>query len=335
MGEEMASDKRDLMIFSGQSNPKLAEKISKALKLPLGLLQLSRFRDGEINFQIQENVRGRDVFLIQSTCKSHGQFFSHSEAFHQFQSVNDNLVELLVMIDAFKRASVKRLTAVMPYFGYARQDRKDKPRVPISAKLVAELLQTAGADRVLTLDLHTNQLQGFFGIPVDHLYAGPVMLPRLRQITGDIVVVSPDAGGVERARGLAKRLNNASLAIIDKRRTQANISRVMHIIGDVKGRDCIIVDDILDTGGTLTQCAQALVDNGANRVYAAISHAVLSDPALERIHESVLEKVFVTDSIPLPEAGENSPKIEVVSVAEMIGEAINRIYLETSISTLF
>jgi len=308
-----------MLLFAGNSNPVLAHKIGEALNLPLGKMQLGCFKDGEVSCQIEENVRGEDVFIIQSTCNP----------------VNNNLMELLVMMDAFRRASAGRLTAVIPYFGYARQDRKDKPRVPISAKLVADLLHTAGADRVLTMDLHANQIQGFFNIPVDHLYGAAVLIDAVREIDRDFVVVAPDAGGVERARALAKRLNNASLAIVDKRREQANVSKVMHIIGEVRGRDCLIFDDIIDTAGTLTQTAQALIDDGAKSVYAACSHPVLSDPANERIENSVLEKVFITDSIPLPTDRVFSDKLEIVTVAGMLGEAIERIHEESSISSLF
>ena len=267
----------------------------------------------------KKNVRGADVFILQSTCSP----------------VNDNLMELLVMIDAFKRASAGRITAVIPYFGYARQDRKDRPRVPISAKLVADLLATAQTDRVLTVDLHANQLQGFFNVPVDHLYAAAIFLEPLKQMNRDFVVVAPDAGGVERSRALAKRLDNASLAIVDKRREKANVCKVMHIIGDVEGRDCLIYDDIIDTAGTLTQTAQALIDAGARRVYAACSHAVLSDPAGERIQNSVLSRVFLTDSIPLPADFSYTEKLEFITLAGMLGEAIERIHDESSISSLF
>lgn len=308
-----------MLLFAGNSNPELAEKISKAIALPLGRISVGRFKDGEVCCQIEENVRGADVFIVQSTSNP----------------VNDNLMELLVMIDAFKRASAGRITAVLPYFGYARQDRKDKPRVPISAKLVADLISTAGADRVLTIDLHANQLQGFFNVPVDHLYGAGVLLDYIKELDRKFVVVAPDAGGVERARAVAKRLNNASLAIVDKRREQANVSKVMHIIGDVSGRDCLIVDDMIDTAGTLTQTAAALVEAGATSVFAACSHPVLSDPANERIENSVLSEVIVTDTIPL-EAGKNySSKLRVVTVATLLGEAVRRIHEESSISSLF
>lgn len=315
----MMSQAGELLLFAGNSNLGLAREISDALKIPLGKISLDRFKDGEVCCQIQENVRGGDVFIVQSTCSP----------------VNDNLMELLVMLDAFKRASAQRITAVIPYYGYARQDRKDKPRVPISAKLVSDLLHTAGADRVLTMDLHANQIQGFFNIPVDHLYASRVLLETLKKMPHDFVVVAPDAGGVERARAVAKRLHNASLAIVDKRRDRPNVSKVMHIIGEVRGRNCLIVDDIIDTAGTLTQTAQALVDEGAKSVYAACSHPVLSDPAAERIENSVLEKVFVTNSIPLRPDLPFKTKLEVISVAELLGDAIERIHEESSISSLF
>ncbi len=307
-----------MLLFSGNSNPALAKKIAESLHLPLGKINLSEFKDGEISCQIEENVRGEDVFIVQSTCFP----------------VNKNLMELLVMLDAFKRASAGRITAVVPYFGYARQDRKDRPRVPISAKLAADLLVTAGADRVLTIDLHANQIQGFFNIPLDHLYASAVLLDDIKKLKREFVVVAPDAGGVERARAVAKRLD-ASLAIVDKRRERANVSKVMHIIGDVDGRDCLIIDDIIDTAGTLTLTAQALVDAGANDVFAAGSHPVLSDPASERIHNSVLKKALITDTVPLRSDLPYTDKLQVVSVSGMLGEAIERIHEESSISTLF
>ena len=307
-----------MLLFAGNSNPALAAKIAESMNMPLGKLSLGRFKDGEVSCQIDENVRGEDVFIIQSTC----------------YPVNDNLMEMLVLLDAFKRASAGRVTAVLPYFGYARQDRKDRPRVPISAKLVADLLGTAGADRVLTIDLHANQIQGFFNIPVDHLYAQAVLINAIRAMNRDFVVVAPDAGGVERARAMAKRLK-ASLAIVDKRRDQPNVSKVMHIIGEVAGRDCLIIDDIIDTAGTLTNTAQALVDEGAKSVFAACSHPVLSDPANERIEASVLEKVFITDSVPLRADRTYTDKLELVSVAGMLGDAIERIHEESSISSLF
>lgn len=309
----------EMLLFAGGSNPDLAKKISEALGLPLGKQTLGRFADGEVHVQIEENVRGQDVFIIQSTCRP----------------VNDNLVELLVMLDAFKRASAGRVTAVIPYFGYARQDRKDRPRVPISAKLVADLLHAAGADRVLTIDLHANQIQGFFNIPVDHLYAAAVLLDGIKDMNRDFVVVAPDSGGVERARAMAKRLDGASLAIVDKRRERANEAKVMNIIGDVKGRNCLIFDDIIDTAGTLTQTAQALHNEGAKEVYAACTHAVLSDPAAERIEQSVIKKVFITDSIPLRRDLPYTGKLEVISLANLLGDAIDSIHEESSISKLF
>ncbi|MCB1052485.1 MAG: ribose-phosphate pyrophosphokinase [Acidobacteria bacterium] len=315
----MESGGKALKVFTGSSNPVLANGICEALGQPLGRMEVSRFKDGEVSCQILENVRGTDAFVMQSTC----------------YPVNDNLMELLVMLDAFKRASVARLTAVIPYFGYARQDRKHGPRVPISAKLVADLLHAAGADRVLTMDLHANQIQGFFDIPVDHLYAAWVLLDRIREIAADSVIVAPDAGGVERARAVAKKLNNNSLAIVDKRRERANVSKVMNIIGKVEGRDCFIIDDILDTAGTMTQTAEALKQEGANRIFAACVHPVLSDPAMERIENSHIDKVVVTDSIPLRPEHKQSKKLEVVSVAEMLAEAIKRIHFESSISSLF
>jgi ribose-phosphate pyrophosphokinase len=307
----------DLKIFSGNANRPLAEEIAAYLKVPLGEARLGRFSDGEISFQILENVRGADVFVVQSTCPP----------------VDSNLMELLVMLDAFRRASAWRTTAVIPYFGYARQDRKDKPRVPISAKLVANLLTTAGAHRVLALDLHAGQIQGFFDIPVDHLFAAPVLVEyfRKRAMT-QLVVVSPDAGGVERARAYAKRLG-ADLAIIDKRREHANVAEVLHIIGDVAGRTALIVDDMIDTAGTLREVAHVLVKQGAREVFACCTHAVLSGPAVERIRESPITEVVVTNTIPL--RAKETDKITVLSVAPLLGEAIRSIHEETSVSRLF
>ncbi|GBC83141.1 Ribose-phosphate pyrophosphokinase [bacterium HR10] len=308
-----------MKIFSGNSNRALAEEICRYLKVPLGDAFLGRFSDGEIQFQILENVRGADVFVIQSTCPP----------------VDSNLMELLIMLDAFRRASAQRITAVIPYFGYARQDRKDKPRVPISAKLVADLLTTAGASRVLTMDLHAGQIQGFFSIPVDHLFAAPVLVEYFRKkAIPDLVVVSPDAGGVERARAYAKRLN-AELAIIDKRRERANVAEVLHIIGEVQGRTALIVDDMIDTAGTLTEVAQALLDGGAREVYACCTHAVFSGPAIERIERAPLKEVVVTNTIPLSPRGREVPKITCLSVAPLLGEAIRSIHEETSVSRLF
>lgn len=309
----------DLLLFSGSANRCLAEAICCKLQKPLGHAELRLFSDGEVYFQILENVRGKDVFVVQPTC----------------HPANDTLMELLVMIDAFKRSSARRITAVMPYYGYARQDRKDKPRVPISAKLVADLLSASGANRVLTMDLHAGQIQGFFDIPVDHLFAAPVLLEHISRMQLDnLTVVSPDAGGVERARAYAKRLG-AELAIVDKRRVEANIAEVMHVIGDVEDRDVVIVDDLIDTAGTIVETVKALHKNGARRIFAAATHAVLSGPALERIAKTeVLEQVIVTDTIPLDES-KQSQKVKVLSVAALLGEAIRSIHEETSVSSLF
>ena len=306
-------------IFSGTAHPGLAEAICKNLDVPLGKALLGRFSDGEIYFQILENVRGADVFVVQPC--------SHP--------VDNNLLELLLMIDAFKRASAWRITAVLPYYCYARQDRKDKPRVPISAKLVADLLETAGASRALTLDLHAPQIQGYFDVPVDHLYGSPVLVDYFRhKKLPNLTVVSPDAGGVERARFFAKKMDSA-LAIVDKRRVAMDVTEVMHVIGDVEGRTCVLLDDIIDTAGTLCKTAKALADNGAARVLACATHAVLSGPAIENIHNSVLEKVVVTNTIPLTEAAKAEPKIEVRSIAGLLGSAIKSIHEETSVSKLF
>lgn len=308
-----------LKIFSGNSNIPLAREICGHLAVPLGSAKVKNFSDGEIMVEIGENVRGRDVYVIQSTCAP----------------TNNNLMELLVMTDALKRASAARVTAVIPYFGYARQDRKVAPRTPITSKLVADLIATAGIHRVLTIDLHAGQIQGFFNIPVDHLYAAPVMLDEIRSRFAErVVVVSPDAGGTERARAFAKRLD-AGLAIIDKRRSGPNVSEVMHIIGDVAGEICIIVDDMIDTAGTLCQAARALKEKGAREVYACATHAVLSGPALERINESCLEEVVVTNSIPLDDKAKVCPKLRVLSVAELLAEAIRRINGDESVSSLF
>ncbi len=308
-----------LKIFSGRANRPLAESVAHFLGQPLGQMELYNFSDGENYCQIKENVRGGDVFVIQPSC----------------QPVNDNLMELLLMIDAFKRSSAQRITAVIPYYGYARQDRKDKPRVPISAKLAADLLTAAGAHRVLCVDLHVPQIQGFFDIPVDHLFAAPLFVSSISKLNlPDLTMVSPDAGGVERARAYAKRLG-AQLAILDKRREKANESEVLHVIGDVHGRSCFIVDDMVDTAGTLVKAAEALKKAGAREVYASATHAVLSGPAVERIQNSVLSRVFVTDSIPLTEEKRAGGKIERLSVAPLIGEAIKRIHEESSVSSLF
>ncbi len=308
-----------MKIFSGNSNRELAEEICRYLKVPLGDAYLGRFSDGEIQFQILENVRGADVFVVQSTCPP----------------VDSNLMELLIMLDAFRRASAQRITAVIPYFGYARQDRKDKPRVPISAKLVADLLTTAGASRVLTMDLHAGQIQGFFNIPVDHLFAAPVLIEYFRKkAIPDLVVVSPDAGGAERARAYAKRLN-AELAIIDKRREHANVAEVLHVIGEVRGRTALIVDDMIDTAGTLTEATEALLREGARDVYACCTHPVFSGPALERIERAPLKEVVVTNTIPLALRGREVSKVTCLSVAPLLGEAIRSIHEETSVSRLF
>jgi ribose-phosphate pyrophosphokinase len=308
-----------LKVFSGNAHPALAREICHWLDKPLVSAEIRQFSDGEIHLQIQENVRGEDVFVIQPTCTP----------------VDRNLMELLLILDALKRASAKRITAVLPYYGYARQDRKDKPRVPISARLVAAILETAGADRVLTLDLHAAQIQGFFDIPVDHLFSAPVMIEYFRslQLT-DVTVVSPDAGGVERARAFAKRLN-APLAIIDKRREEANVAEVMNVVGEVKGRHCMIVDDIIDTAGTLVKGAEALLDKGALSVTACATHAVLSGSAVERIEGSLLKEVVVTNSIPLSEEAAKSGRIKSLSIAKLLAEAIRSIHEETSVSGLF
>ena len=306
-------------IFSGTANPALAQEVCVFLGLPLGQVDLRRFADGECYIQILENVRGADVFVIQPTCGP----------------VDSHLMELMLMIDALKRASARRITTVIPYFGYARQDRKDKPRVPISSKLVADLLTTAGANRALVVDLHTPQLQGFFDIPVDHLFASPVLVDYFRKLKlPDLTVVSPDAGGVERARFFAKKME-AALAIVDKRRTDLNVAEVMNVIGDVRGRSCLILDDLIDTAGTLVKTAQALMDNGAMQVFACASHAVLSGEAVQRIHDSPLTQVVVTNSIPLTESAKAEPKIKVLSIAGLVGRAIQSIHEETSVSRLF
>jgi ribose-phosphate pyrophosphokinase len=310
---------KSICIFSGNANPALAEKIASYLELPLARARVSRFSDGEVFAEVKENVRGVDVYAIQPTCPP----------------VNDNLMELLVVIDALKRASAGSITAVVPYYGYARQDRKVAPRTPITAKLVADLLTAAGCDRVLSMDLHAGQIQGFFNVPFDHLYALPVFLEALGgRFEHTPVFVSPDAGGVERTRAYAKRMN-ADLAIIDKRRERANVSEVMNIIGDVQDRECVILDDMIDTAGTITQAARALVQHGAKSVLAAATHAVLSGPAVDRIVDSPLDRVLVTDTIPLGEAARSSGKFEVLSVARLLGEAIKRIHHSDSVSSLF
>ena len=306
-------------IFAGTANPALADAICKHLNVPLGQALLGRFSDGEIYFQVLENVRGADVFVVQPCC----------------YPVDNHLLELLLMIDAFKRASAWRITAVLPYYCYARQDRKDKPRVPISAKLVADLLETAGASRALTLDLHAPQIQGYFDVPVDHLYGSPVLVDYFRnKKLPNLTVVSPDAGGVERARAFAKKLG-APLAIVDKRRVDLDVTEVMNLIGDVKGRSTLIVDDIIDTAGTLVKTADALLREGATQVFAACTHAVLSGPAAERIENSRITEVVATDSVPLSEAAKKLKKITILSVADLLARGIRSIHEETSISELF
>ncbi len=314
---------RPICLFTGNANPALAEGIAKHLDKPLARAKVQRFSDGETAIEVGENVRGIDTFIIQPTS----------------QPANDSLMEILILSDALRRASAGSITAVMPYFGYARQDRKVAGRTPITAKLVADLIVTAGIERVVTVDLHAGQIQGFFNIPVDNLYAMPVLLEALRQELGttptsDAVMVSPDAGGVERARAYARRLD-ASLAIIDKRRERANVSEVMNIIGDVEGKDCFILDDMIDTAGTLVNAAKALRERGARKIVAVATHAVFSGPAISRITESPLERVIVTDSVPLRDEGKTSPKIRQVSVARLLAEAIRRIHASDSVSSLF
>jgi ribose-phosphate pyrophosphokinase len=313
--------KDEVIIFSGSSNPTLAEEVCRYLGTRLASAEIGRFSDGEIAVEITENVRGGDVFVVQSTCPP----------------TNDHVMELLLMEDALRRASAGRITAVLPYYGYARQDRKVSPRVPISAKLVADLITTAGAGRVLTMDLHAGQIQGFFNIPVDNVYATPVLLRYIRERVVDdepVTVVSPDAGGVERARAFAKRLD-ANLAIIDKRRAAANEVAEMNIIGEVTGRIAVLIDDIVDTAGTICAAAEALRAAGAQEVFACCTHPVLSGPAIERIAKSSLKKLVVTDTIPLRDNAKQAPNIAVLSVAHLIGEAIRRIHNEESISSLF
>ncbi|MBX6422119.1 ribose-phosphate pyrophosphokinase [Thermosulfurimonas sp. F29] len=309
-----------LKIFSGTSNPELARKICEYLAVPLGAMEIRRFSDGEIFVEIKENVRGADVFVVQSTCTP----------------VNEHLMELLIIIDALRRASARRITAVIPYYGYARQDRKTAPRTPITAKLVANLLTVAGARRVLTMDLHAGQIQGFFDIPVDHLFAAPVLLDYLRDTFRgeELVIVSPDAGGVERARAYAKRLD-AGIAIVDKRRPGPNQSEVMHVVGEVKGKVAIILDDMVDTAGTMCKAAEAIKERGAKEVHGMATHPVLSGPAVERIRKSSLKSLVVTDTIPLREEAKEIKKIKVLSVARLLGEAIRRIHADDSVSSLF
>lgn len=309
-----------IRVFSGNSNPVLAQKICDCLSVPLGSARVRCFSDGEVMVEIGENVRGRDVYVIQSTCAP----------------TNDNLMELLVMTDALKRASAATITAVIPYYGYARQDRKAAPRTPITAKLVADLITTAGVDRVVTIDLHAGQIQGFFNIPVDNLYAAPVILNYLKDRFNidEVVMVTPDAGGTERARAFAKRLG-CSLAVIDKRRTGPNVAEVMHLIGDVRDKIAIILDDMIDTAGTLTQAARALKENGARTIFACTTHGVLSGPAIERINNSDIEEVVLTDTIPLGDKGAATTKIRILSVADLLAEAIRRIHEDESVSSLF
>jgi ribose-phosphate pyrophosphokinase len=308
-----------LKIFTGNANPCLAQEICESLDMELGKLKITEFSDGEVYLQFQENVRGADVFLIQSTCTP----------------VDHHLMELLFMIDAAKRASADRITAVLPYYGYARQDRKDQPRVPISAKVVASLLERAGANRIMALDLHAAQIQGFFDVPVDHLFAAPVMIEHFNKFDmPDLTVVSPDAGGVERARAFGKRLN-APLAIIDKRRDEPNVAEVMNVIGEVEGRHCLLVDDLIDTAGTLVKGAQALLGKGARSVSACATHAVLSGKAVERIEASPLTEVVFGNSVPLSERAKRSSKIKSLSVAPLLASAIQSIHEETSVSILF
>ena len=309
-----------IRIFTGNSNPALAQKICSHLDVPLGTARVRNFSDGEIMIEIGENVRGRDVYIVQSTCAP----------------TNNNLMELLIMTDALKRASAATITAVIPYYGYARQDRKAAPRTPITAKLVADLITTAGIDRVVTTDLHAGQIQGFFNIPVDNLYAAPVILDHLKnRFDGQpVVMVSPDAGGTERARAFAKRLG-CTLAVIDKRRTGPNDAEVMHLIGDVRDKVAIILDDMVDTAGTLTHAAKALKENGAKSVFACATHGVLSGPAIERINNSAIEEMVLTDTIPLGERENQTSKIKTLSVSELLAGAIKRIHEDESVSSLF
>ena len=309
---------RELKVFSGNSNPPLAGEICDHLKIPLGKINLTQFSDGELYCQILENVRGKDVFLIQPTCCP----------------VNSNLMELLIMIDAFKRSSATRITSVIPYYGYGRQDRKDKPRVPISSKLVADLLTAAGTDRILSMDLHAGQIQGFFDIPVDHLYAAPVLIDYLKKLDiPNLTLVSPDAGGVERARAFAWRLN-ADLAVIDKRRTGPNQAEVLNIIGHVGGRNVVICDDMIDTAGTLVNTVHALKKKKAERIFACATHAVLSGPAIERLRSAPIEEIILTNTVPL-DGPRTLPNMKVLSVAGLLGTAIQSIHEETSVSNLF
>ncbi len=306
-------------IFSGSANPALADEVCNFLGMPRAQCNINRFSDGELYVQLLENVRGGDVFVVQPTC----------------HPVNEHIMELLLMIDALKRASARRITTVIPYYGYARQDRKDRPRAPISSKLVADLLTTAGANRALIVDLHAPQIQGFFNIPVDHLFASPVLVDEVRKMAlPALTIVSPDAGGVERARFFAKKMDSA-LAIVDKRRVEMNVTEVLHVIGDVRGRSALILDDIIDTAGTLCKTAEALIESGASRVYACATHPVLSGSAVERIAKSKIEQVIVTNTIPLSAAAQHEPKIVVRSIGGLIARAIQSIHEETSVSSLF
>lgn len=308
-----------MKLFGGTSNPTLTQEVCNYLSIEPGKITAKTFSDGETQIEIHENIRGRDVFVLQSTCTP----------------VNDNLMQLLIIMDALRRASAKRITAVIPYYGYGRQDRKVKPRVPISAKLVADLITTAGADRVVSIDLHAGQIQGYFNIPVDNLFAAPLLLKYIRTHSqDDLVIVSPDAGGVERARAFAKRLS-ASLAFIDKRRDTPNISEAMNIIGEVEGKTVIILDDMVDTAGTLTQGANALKSRGAAKIYACCTHPVLSGPSIESLEGSPIDRLVVTNTIPLSKEAQQCSKIDVLSVAELLGEAIKRIFNSNSVSTLF
>jgi ribose-phosphate pyrophosphokinase len=307
-------------LFTGNAHKDLAQEVAAYLDMPVGDATVTKFSDGEITVNINVNVRGFDVFILQPTCTP----------------VNDNIMELLLMVDALKRASAKRITAVIPYYGYARQDRKVQPRVPISAKLVADLITAAGTNRILTMDLHAAQIQGFFNIPVDNLYASPVLLDYIRKkyISKNLIIVSPDAGGVERARAFAKRLQ-CSIAIIDKRREAANVSQLMNVIGEVKGKDTIILDDMIDTGGTIIQAATALMEKGSEQVIAACSHAVLSGSAVEKVNNSVIQELIVTNTIPFDSKKDQCKKLTILSIAPLLGEAIRRIHEESSISSLF
>ena len=319
----MATGFGELKIFSGSAHVELTKEIAQFLGVPMGAARLRRFPDTEVSFQIDENIRGKDVFVIQPTCAT------------STGSVDQHLMELMIMVDAFRRSSASRITAVIPYYGYARQDRKDKPRVPISAKLVANVLGASGTNRVLTMDLHKAQIQGFFDIPVDHLFAAPVIIEYLSRLDSPkLTLVAPDAGGAERARAYAKRLGG-ELAVIDKRRSDDGTAEVMNVIGDVAGRTCIIQDDIVDTAGTITKAATALKNNGAERVLACAVHGVLSGPAIERIEKSPIDKMIVTNTIPQVKAAEQCSKIVVLSVARLLGQAIKSIHEETSVSSLF